>query len=734
MKNKKIIKVILLTFCLIFISGSIFSAGAIIPYTTYTVDVFGDEQRSPHAYVPLLIIDSKSILDSYNNGASELTRQKYEIDDIGELNTPKDIVVDNLNHVYIADSGNNRIVGLDEEYNIRVILSEFINNQGIPDSLSGPSGVYVTDKEIFVADSDRSRIVIFDKTGEFVDIIPQPSSDVMPDGFIYKPIAIAVDRAGRVYVVSSTTNYGILSLNRDGSFNGFVAPQKVTYSVIEYFMRMFKTEEQKKQTIDNVSKEYNNLTIDQDGFIYATIASIEEENVQAAVAGKSKSGDYAPVKKLNPGGSDVMNRNGLFPPSGEVAALFARTREPLDVTGPSKLVDVALGPNKTWSIIDNKRSKVYTYDDDGNLLYAFGDKGDQMGNIQNLIGIAYQGSRILLLDSTSSSITVYKRTEYGDLIDAAIRNTNDKNYEKAVDYYLTILQRNNNYDSAYIGIGESLYRNGDYLAAMQYFRYAYDNENFYETYGLYRKEWVEKNVWVIPVVILLVILIINRFLKFVKKYNKKGQKTVEKRTFISEILYGFHIIFHPFDGFWDLKHEKRGSLRGAHFWFGLTILVFIYKAVSTWQIVAAGETSYFMSAISIGLPVILLVLANWSLTTLFDGEGTFKDIYVATCYSLIPLILFILPVIILSNFTTLEEMDILNMLYSIGFVWTGFLIFFGLMVTHDYTFGKNILTTAGTILGIAFIMFISVLFTVLLQKVFRFGYNIFVELKYRFWS
>lgn len=734
MKNKKIIKVILLTFCLIFISGSIFSAGAIIPYTTYTVDVFGDEQRSPHAYVPLAIIDSKSILDSYNNGASELTRQKYEIDDIGELNTPKDIVVDNLNHVYIADSGNNRIVGLDEEYNIRVILSEFINNQGIPDSLSGPSGVYVTDKEIFVADSDRSRIVIFDKTGEFVDIIPQPSSDVMPDGFIYKPIAIAVDRAGRVYVVSSTTNYGILSLNRDGSFNGFVAPQKVTYSVIEYFMRMFKTEEQKKQTIDNVSKEYNNLTIDQDGFIYATIASIEEENVQAAVAGKSKSGDYAPVKKLNPGGSDVMNRNGLFPPSGEVAALFARTREPLDVTGPSKLVDVALGPNKTWSIIDNKRSKVYTYDDDGNLLYAFGDKGDQMGNIQNLIGIAYQGSRILLLDSTSSSITVYKRTEYGDLIDAAIRNTNDKNYEKAVDYYLTILQRNNNYDSAYIGIGESLYRNGDYLAAMQYFRYAYDNENFYETYGLYRKEWVEKNVWVIPVVILLVILIINRFLKFVKKYNKKGQKTVEKRTFISEILYGFHIIFHPFDGFWDLKHEKRGSLRGAHFWFGLTILVFIYKAVSTWQIVAAGATSYFMSAISIGLPVILLVLANWSLTTLFDGEGTFKDIYVATCYSLIPLILFILPVIILSNFTTLEEMDILNMLYSIGFVWTGFLIFFGLMVTHDYTFGKNILTTAGTILGIAFIMFISVLFTVLLQKVFRFGYNIFVELKYRFWS
>lgn len=735
MKNKsKIAKIILLTFCFIMIFAT--SAGAIVPYTTYTYDVNGEMQKSPDAYVPLQVIDSQWIIDSFSN-ASDLIKQKYDFaTEINKpMNTPTDVFVDDLNHVYIADSVNNRIIGLDENYNFRLLLSTFTNDQGVPDALSTPKGVFVTDSEIYVADTDKSRIVVFDKVGNFIDIVPEPSSDVLPEGAVYKPIALAVDNAGRIYVVSSTTNYGVISLNRDGSFNGFIGPQKVTYNVFEYLWRKFQSAEQIAASETNTATEFNNITIDSDGFIYITTNSIEEESAAAAVRGHSKSGDYAPVKKLNPNGNDVMNRNGLWPPSGEVNFKNKATSE-FTHFGTSDIVDVALGPNGTWSIIDSQRSKVFTYDSQGNLLYAFCDEGDQIGNIQKLIGIAYQGTRILLLDGNSNSITVYKRTEYGDLIDAAIKNTQDKNYNEAVKYYLGILQRNNNYDSAYVGIGQSLYRNGDYVQAMQYFKDAYDTKNYSEAYQLFRKDWIEKNVWVPPLIVILFFVGLSQFFKWANIYNKKQQKIQGKHSFVSEIVYGFHVIFRPFDGFWDLKHEKRGSVRGATFWLGVTILVYIYEGIGRGYLLDQGNSnvSILLQASSVLLPLLLWTIANWCLTTLFEGEGTFKDVYIASCYSLIPLPLLVLPKVIISNFVISDEISILSAMDTLAFFWLGLLIFFAMMVIHDYTLGKNILTILGTIVGVAFIMFVTVLFSSLLTKVFTFGYNIYIELKYRYWA
>ena len=405
------------------------------------------------------------------------------------------------------------------------------------------------------------------------------------------------------------------------------------------------------------------------------------------------------------------------------------------VAGPSTIVDVALGPNNTWSIIDNKRSRIFTYDSSGNLLFAFGDKGNQLGNISDLVAIDYQGSNMLLLDRGNSAITVFKRTDYGDLLDKAIKNTEDKNYDKAVDFYTGILQRNNNYDAAYVGIAQSMYRNGEYVQAMKYFKYAYNTTDYSEAYQAYRKQWMEDNLWVVPLVVFLVIFGLVKFFKFAGKVNKRGFKNKEKSTFSEGVVYSFHVVCHPFDGFWDLKHEKRGSVRGATFWLAVTCVTFIYQAVGRGYLSNpyGGSASFFASAISILSPVFLWVTANWCLTTLFEGEGSFKDVYVATCYSLVPLPLLLIPSVIMSNFMTLGELDILTMVNSIAFFWLGLLVFFGMMVTHDYTLGKNFLTTIGTVVGVAFIIFIAGLFSMLISKVFSFFYNIYVELNYR-WS
>ena len=127
----------------------------------------------------------------------------------------------------------------------------------------------------------------------------------------------------------------------------------------------------------------------------------------------------------------------------------------------------------------------------------------------------------------------------------------------------------------------------------------------------------------------------------------------------------------------------------------------------------------------------LWVIANWCLTTLFDGEGSIRDIYIATCYSLFPLPAFFVLTTLLSNIVTAEEASLLTLAMGVAFFWVGFLLFFGMMVIHDYTLFKNVLTVIASIVGMAFIMFIAVLFSSLLGKIVSFISSIIIELSYR---
>lgn len=108
-----------------------------------------------------------------------------------------------------------------------------------------------------------------------------------------------------------------------------------------------------------------------------------------------------------------------------------------------------------------------------------------------------------------------------------------------------------------------------------------------------------------------------------------------------------------------------------------------------------------------------------------------KDIVIALGYALIPMTLVLIPTTIASNFLLVEELDILSMIVTIGYIWTGLLIFLGMMVTHDYSMGKNVLTTVGTLVGMVFIMFVALLFTTLIGKIAGFISNIVTELNYR---
>ncbi len=680
--------------------------GAVEPYKTYTYAKDGTPRISPTAYTPVTNVDSKYM------------GLETPIDD------PRDLFVDPDGNVYVVDAGNNRIVVLDPNYKLMFIISDFINDQGIPDSFTNPSGVFVNEEKIFVCDTDANRLVIFDREGNFERILGRPTSALFGENAIYKPIAVAVDQYDRIFVISSTNYQGVIVLTSDGEFTGFIGAQAVVYSAWDIIWRNFQTAEQRKATASFIPTEYNNITVDADGFIYVTSDSITPANQFAQL--KSKSDKYSPVRKLNAAGDEIMNRLGYFSPAGEVNTGGDRTNV-------SRIIDVAVGPEKTWSIIDEKRQKVYTYDDNGNLLFAFGDSGGQLGNLTSIEAVVYQGDNMLLLDKSDDLFTVYKRTEYGDILISALANENNRQFDKAIDDWLDILMRNSNFDLAYIGIGRSYYNAGEYTEAMEYYKAAYDTANYSAAFKEVRKQWIEDYFILIPIVVIAFIILWGKFSKYTKKKNKETSLKVGKKTYWEELIYVFHLIYHPFDGFWDLKHEKRGSVRGAITILGLTIVAFYYNSIGRGYIMNPTDeySTIFAQAGSILLPLGLWVVANWCLTTLFDGEGSFKDVFIATCYALFPLVITLIPATLFSNVVLAEETGILTLLINIGYIWTFMLIFFGAQTTHDYTMGKNLIMTLATILGMAVVMFIGILFTSLISNMVSFVTNIFVELQYR---
>ena len=721
---KKFTKIISLAFVMLLLVSSVISVSAAsTPYKTYTYTMDGIVTYSPAAYVPDREIDY------------------YAMNMDTPIGDATDLFVAPDGKLYIADKGNSRIVVLDKNAQYITELKEFVNEQGVPDKLYECEGVFVNDKNIYICDTKNARIVVFDLEYNFDHIINAPELDVMGQNEKFSPVAMAVDSSGRMYIASTQTYSGIFAINADGTFQGFVGVQKASVPLATRIRRMLFP----NTSVDTYSSfAYNNVSIDSEDFIWATtFGDVRTEETTLALESKLLGGDAdsATVKRLNAAGQDIMIRNGFFMPIGEVNFVTSDTKvsSQAPVRGHSKLVDVALGPNGTWSTIDRDRSRIFTYDSRGQLLYAFGDSGSQLGNLKSPTAIVYVGSDIYVLGQSiiagrGSVITVFQRTEYGDLIDSAIQYNNERQYDLALEKWKEILQRNNNFDSAYVGIGENLFLKGEYEEAMRYFKAATDTTDYSECFRMLRKAWVEKYFLIVLVVIGVLIFLLVKAFSAIKKKNNAGTTKTGKRTFWEEVLFAFHLIMHPFDGFWDLKHEKRGSVRGAIFYVALASLTVVYSSVgmayifNPYSAYAGNGFNFFYSIATVIVPLALWCVANWCITTLFDGEGTLKDIFISTSYSLLPMTLTLIPATLLSNIAVEGEGAMIKLVSTLGFIWMGLLIFFGTMTTHGYSMGKNILATLGTILGMLFIMFLIMLFFNLIRGMVGFVTGLIEEI------
>lgn len=205
-------------------------------------------------------------------------------------------------------------------------------------------------------------------------------------------------------------------------------------------------------------------------------------------------------------------------------------------------------------------------------------------------------------------------------------------------------------------------------------------------------------------------------------------------TYKKSLRFSLYCVTHPFDGFWDLTHEKRGTIAAANTILILTLLARILKLQFTSFIflkVYWPEINIFLYMASILFPLALWCVCNWGLTTLFDGKGRLSQVYMATCYAMTPYPLIQFPLIVFSHFVTVDEAEFYTVLSALSLVWAALLILAAMSQIHEYKMSKTIAATIATGFGMLVMIFILLLFFSMISEGVAYFISIGREILFR---
>lgn len=220
-------------------------------------------------------------------------------------------------------------------------------------------------------------------------------------------------------------------------------------------------------------------------------------------------------------------------------------------------------------------------------------------------------------------------------------------------------------------------------------------------------------------------------MKITEKINRQSLYEYKR-----SLKFSLHILTHPFDGFWDLIHEKRGSMAAANTILIAVLLIRIWKEQFTnfmFHLYRPDEFNILMCVLEVIVPLAIGCIANWCLTTLFDGKGTLKNVYMAVCYAFTPYALLQLPMIFVSNIVTLEEGVFWSYMDSFSIIWVGILLLSAMMMIHDYSFGKALFAAVATAVGMLVMIFIILLFFSLISDGVAYFVSLYKEAVFRFY-
>ena len=115
-----------------------------------------------------------------------------------------------------------------------------------------------------------------------------------------------------------------------------------------------------------VPTEYDNIYMDYEGFIYACTTHVTKSTLEDGTAD--------PIRRLNMMGSDILIRNGEWHIIGDIY-----WGDGGGYSGPSLITDITAFDNDVYVGLDKVRGRLFAYDDQGRMLFAFGGNGNMDG-------------------------------------------------------------------------------------------------------------------------------------------------------------------------------------------------------------------------------------------------------------------------------------------------------------------------------------------------------------------
>ncbi|WP_299119995.1 YIP1 family protein [uncultured Eubacterium sp.] len=624
-------------------------------------------------------------------GASQATSYTYTLDDQNEmvrtqdaylpdktitdlgLSEPSDMVIDENNIAYIVDTGNQRIVVYD--LNTEKVVKEMKKGTINSDEFTGfetPKGIFRTNEgELYIADSGAKTVFRFTKDFEFVRRYDKPTAPIFADTN-YEPSKVAVDSGNNLYIVSEGVYAGIIQLANTGEFLGYFTSNKSVLTPQQMFLKLIYTKEQQKKSeiLNTLPSTFSNVYVDRQGTAYSTCMG--------------KGNDL--LKKHSTNGTNMFG----------------------DVKTPSALTDVTTDENGIIYACDS-HGYVWVYTSQGEVIFEFGEQAedtDISGLYSSLMTIAVDNKgNIWTADSEKGILQSFNPTEYATTIYRALDEYENGDYDDALTDWNYVLRLNQMSVLAHNGVAKAYYNDEEYDKAMEHFEIAGNRDGYSNAFWEVRNKAIQKGLGTFLIIVIVLILLkvvislVDRDKKIRKAKRALGKK-LKNTPVIGEIGYAFKCAKHPIDRYYDIRVHKNGSMIAATIiyivFFGVYMLYQTQKGF-IYQYTKVEDMD--MGAVVVGFFAILIlfIVCNFLVTSITDGDGTLKQVYMIPAYGVMPAMISMLVTIGMSYVLTYNESFILTTIMAIGVCWSIATIFEGLATVHDYDFKHTVLSLIITV-------------------------------------
>ncbi|MBE5786413.1 MAG: hypothetical protein E7324_02605 [Clostridiales bacterium] len=402
----------------------------------------------------------------------------------GEFDMPEDIFwLDGK--LYVADTGNDRIVVLDENFQmIKELDTPIVDDDD--DEFYSPTGLFVGERGMLVCDKNNKRLLLLNEDDEATIVYEKPDAKALA-GTTFKPVKAVMDKDGNAYVLANGVYQGLLMFNPEGGFEGFFGANVIeaTLSLImERFWKSFFSKEASETMARSIPIEYSNIVMDGEDFIYASIFKTQ-----------SGSGN---VKKLNALGKNILNhpRNGTALDPNRYGDLRGYTEK--GAYKQTQLTDIAVDEDGVITVLDGTWGRLFQYSPDGDLLGTFGGKGDVKGMFSDPSAVVYTGKNYIVLDKVKGTLTEFAPTPYRELLGEALRYYTAGEYQASIDAWRQILKYDASMTLAYKSIGKAYMQQGKWQEALENLEIAGARNDYSLVLSNVRREFIRDNfVWLL---------------------------------------------------------------------------------------------------------------------------------------------------------------------------------------------------------------------------------------------